>query len=371
MSTLRVNTITDLAGSPYSVGFAAGAANQILYKNSTNTAVVGSDNLTFDGNNLRISQDSYIKLGDAYVSSGNITSGPNANSRFAHFGSNIYYNGSNWVSDGRGPGGVYQMFTTPAGVVSHNWYKHDGTTGTGTGFTNLMSLGNDGILTAQYGAQIGTAANYVSPGGILNVYNAGTTYSFRGGFIDAVNVNNTDWADFNVRGANVYLRTPDGTARLGVSGDGRAQTFNGGGSMADGIIITSPDATVGNLRWDFGGGYVEAVVPGSAIGWNVFFSDEKLKQNILPSVFNSSELINKIKFIEFDWKPVTGRTGHVDAGVSAQNLQSIDERLVNVLSDDSLMVNEPALVVHIAKALQEALSEIETLKTRISALESK
>lgn len=49
-------------------------------------------------------------------------------------------------------------------------------------------------------------------------------------------------------------------------------------------------------------------------------------------------------------------TGHVDVGVSAQNLQSIDERLVNVLSDDTVMANDPAFVTHIAKALQEALS---------------
>jgi hypothetical protein len=318
-----------------------------------------------------VPQDSYIKLGDAYVSSGNITSGIQANSRFAHFGNNAYYNGSNWVFDGRGPGGVYQTYATSSGAVTHNWYKHNGTSAGGSignGFTPLMSLGNDGILNTPYGVQIGTNVN---PGGLLNVYNDGTIYSFRGSIIDAVNFNNTVWADFNIRGQNVYLRTPDGTPRLGVTGDGRARTFNGGGSMADGVIITSPDASIGNLRWVFNVGYVEAIVPGSAIGWNVFFSDEKLKQNISPSVFNSSELINKIKFIEFDWKPETGRTGHVDAGVSAQNLQSIDERLVNVLSDDSLMVNEPALVVHIAKALQEALSEIEALKTRISALESK
>lgn len=363
MSTLRVNTIGNLSST--------GSANQIFYRDSNNV-VSGSNNLTFDGNNLRVSQDSYIKLGDAYVSSGNVTSGSSANFRFAHFSSNIYFNGSNWVSDGSGPGGAYQILTTSSGEVVHNWYKHNGTGGSegANGFTNLMSLANNGILTAQYGAQIGTAANYVSPQGILNVYNAGTTYSFRGGYIDAVNVNNTLWANFNVRGENVNLCTSDGQARLSLFSANNRIYLTGSASRGySGYPITTPNDSIAScLR---GPGYIEWQSDIGAIGTFYFLSDESKKNNIAPSTFNSSELINKIKFIEFDWKPESGRTGHVDAGVSAQNLQSIDERLVNVLSDDTLMVNEPAFVTHIAKALQEALSEIETLKSRISALESK
>ena len=317
-----------------------------------------------------VPQDSYIKLGDAYVSSGNIPSGSFVNYKFAHFGTNIYYNGSNWTSDGRGPGGVYQVLASSSGAVSHNWYKHDGSSGNGTGFTNLMSLGNDGILTATYGAQIGPAASYVNPGGTLNVYDSGKTYSFRSGFIDCVNFNNTVWADFNIRGQNINLCDYFGGARLTVrSGDGRLYFTSSASRGASGYPLTTSNDTISScLR---GPGYIEWQSDAGAIGTSYFISDESKKNNIAPSIFNSSELINKIKFIEFDWKPETGRTGHVDAGVSAQNLQSIDERLVNVLSDDTVMVNEPAFVVHIAKALQEALFEIETLKTRISALESK
>lgn len=283
-----------------------------------------------------VPQDSYIKLGDAYVSSGNITSGPQVNSRFAHFSSNIYYNGSAWVSDGRGPGGMYQSYTTSSGVVSHNWYKHNGTS---TGFTFLMGISNDG------------------------------NFQIAGSFVDARDGSGV-FNNLNLRGENVNLCATNGVARLTLrSGDNRLYLTGSASRGASGYpLTTSNDSIASCLR---GPGYIEWQSDAGAIGTSYFLSDESKKNNIAPSTFNSSQIINNIKFIEFDWKPETGRTGHVDAGVSAQNLQSIDERLVNVLSDDSLMVNEPALVVHIAKALQEALSEIETLKTRISALESK
>ena len=286
-----------------------------------------------------VPQDSYIKLGDAYVSSGNITSGPQANSRYAHFGSNIYYNGSNWVSDGRGPGGVYQVYTTPSGVVSHNWYKHNGATGGGEGFTFLMGLDND------------------------------ANFRIAGSFIDA-RAGSGVFNNLNLRGENVSLCNTSGVARLSLfSANNRIYLAGSASRGATGYpITTSNDSIASCLR---GPGFIEWQSDAGAIGTSYFLSDESKKNNIASSTFNSSELINKIKFIEFDWKPESGKTGHVDAGLSAQNLQSIDERLVNVLSDDTLMVNEPTLITHIAKALQEALSEIETLKTRISALESK
>jgi hypothetical protein len=60
---------------------------------------------------------------------------------------------------------------------------------------------------------------------------------------------------------------------------------------------------------------------------------------------------------------------HVDVGVSAQQLQAIDNRLVSELSDGSLMVNEPALVTHLAKALQEQQSIIQSQADTITAME--
>ena len=150
----------------------------------------------------------------------------------------------------------------------------------------------------------------------------------------------------------------------------RAYCVNNSGSRAqNGPVVTSTNDSVGALVRQ--PGYIEMNTDVGGVGVNYFLSDERKKDNIQPSVFSSSALISQIQFISFDWKPDSGNAGHVDAGVSAQQLRSIDARLVNELSDGSLMVSEPALVSHIAKALQEALTEIASLKARLTALEAK
>jgi hypothetical protein len=128
---------------------------------------------------------------------------------------------------------------------------------------------------------------------------------------------------------------------------------NGNGSLRSGIRSS------GYLEWNTDAG---------AVGTNYFASDIRKKNNIAPSVFNSSAVIAGIEFIEFDWKPESGNQGHVDVGVSAQQLQQLDNRLVNELSDGSLMVNEPALVAHMAKAIQEQQALIIQLQADVAAL---
>jgi hypothetical protein len=115
-------------------------------------------------------------------------------------------------------------------------------------------------------------------------------------------------------------------------------------------------------------GYLEWLTDIGAVGTTYFVSDIRKKENIAPSTFNSSAIISGIEFIEFDWKPKSGNEGHVDVGVSAQQLQQLDNRLVNELSDGSLMVNEPALVAHMAKAIQEQQALITQLQADVAAL---
>jgi len=192
---------------------------------------------------------------------------------------------------------------------------------------------------------------------------------FRGGRIDCVNAANTVWGTFATQSNQVDLRTSNGTTRFQMLSSGRIYLPNASAARGSiGYPIATPNDSVANaIRAN---GYIEWQTDIGAVGTNYFTSDERKKENIAPATKQSSEVIEAIQFIEFDWKPDSGGEGHVDVGVSAQQLQTIDPRLVSTLSDDMLMVNEPALVSHMAKALQEALTKIEALEARLVALEA-
>lgn len=158
-------------------------------------------------------------------------------------------------------------------------------------------------------------------------------------------------------------------AKMTLEGTTGKLYLTGSGSRATSgwVVCSSNDSIADAQRF---AGYIQWTTDIGAIGTNYFVSDIRKKDNVAPSVQSSADLINQIDFIQFDWKPDSGNTGHVDVGVSAQQLQGIDTRLVNELSDGGLMVNEPALVAHMAKALQEALAKITALEARITALEA-
>jgi hypothetical protein len=191
----------------------------------------------------------------------------------------------------------------------------------------------------------------------------------RGGRLDCVNGGNTNWQAGVLRGAELSFRTANDVTRFKVRNDGRCYFENGSGSRGySGYAITSGSDSVANATR--ANGYIEWITDVGAIGTSYFVSDIRKKENITPCTFNSSELISKIEFIGFDWKPDSGSTGRVDVGVSAQQLQDLDARLVSELSDGSLMVNEPSLVAHLAKAIQEQQAIITALTARVVALES-
>jgi hypothetical protein len=166
------------------------------------------------------------------------------------------------------------------------------------------------------------------------------------------------------------LNGTSATARMLFSGStGRAYMIGSGSRGQTGYVLTTPNDSISNaIR---ASGYVEYSTDVGAIGTSYFLSDISLKENIAPSTVSSADIINEFEFVSFDWKEGSGNEGHVNVGVIAQQLQGIDPRLVNTLSDGKMSVSEPALLAHLAKALQEALSEISSLKTRIAALETK
>lgn len=155
---------------------------------------------------------------------------------------------------------------------------------------------------------------------------------------------------------------PSGSAKLIVNG----KLYATDGVNQTGMVVCSTNSSVGGAVR--ASGYIQWSTDAGAVGTNYFASDIRKKENIQPANFNSSSLINQIEFISFDWKPDSGNVGSVNVGVSAQQLQTLDDRLVHELTDGSLMVNEPALVAHMAKAIQEQQEMIIKLTERIDSL---
>lgn len=155
---------------------------------------------------------------------------------------------------------------------------------------------------------------------------------------------------------------PSGTAKLTVNG----KLYATDGQNTAGMVLCSNNASVGGaIR---ASGYIQWATDVGAVGTSYFLSDVRKKDNIQPANFNSSNLLNQIEFISFDWKPDSGNSGSVNVGVSAQQLQALDSRLVHELTDGSLMVNEPALIAHMAKAIQEQQEMIIKLYARLDSL---
>jgi hypothetical protein len=248
----------------------------------------------------------------------------------------------------------YIVETDASGATGHRWAVANSEK------MRIASNGNVGIgrtnpVTALDVNGTVTATRYIVDNGAVD-----------GGEVEFRSVNHGSWfMDSNNGALRAYK---DGVERFKIFSNGKAYFAQSASRGFTGYPITTPDDTIANAVRK--SGYIEWQTDAGAVGTNYFTSDVRKKDNIGPATKQSSEVIEAIQFIEFDWKPDSGGEGHVEVGVSAQQLQTIDPRLVSTLSDDTLMVNEPALVSHMAKALQEALTKIEAMEARLIALEA-
>jgi len=109
-------------------------------------------------------------------------------------------------------------------------------------------------------------------------------------------------------------------------------------------------------------------------------SDIKLKENIVDAKSQWDD-IKSIKVRNYNFKESTGYQTHKQIGVIAQEIESISPGLVfespdtdkdqNDLGTTTKSVNYSVLQIKAFKALQEAMAKIETLETKVAALEAK
>ena len=152
----------------------------------------------------------------------------------------------------------------------------------------------------------------------------------------------------------------------GFTGDGREVIFRRG------MIFRTPNAA--NNGW-----YTQfTMTDGVSSGDFNDTSDEKLKQNI-KDVSEGISIIKELRPVIFDWKD-EGK-GNGLGGFIAQEVQKIlpndvmgeeyvaPDREKDIEGTDGLSINTTSIVAHLTKALQEAITKIETLEAKVKALE--
>ena len=114
-------------------------------------------------------------------------------------------------------------------------------------------------------------------------------------------------------------------------------------------------------------------------------SDKKLKKNITSIADGAISIIKQLRPVTFDWIDET-QNNNV-SGFIAQEVKTILPNLVNgteydpTFNDESLgskggiksggySINSVGITAHLTKALQEAIAKIETLETKVAALEA-
>ena len=233
------------------------------------------------------------------------------------------------------------------------------------GFPSLFVTAGAGM---QYNGALKLGGGGGTPEGTLD-FNASSDVRWiaRSGRLDCLNTANTAWQQGVFRGSSLQFRTQDDTTRLGVYTDGRVYLTSSGSRGATGYVLTTPNDGLANaLR---SSGYIEYQSDVGAIGVNYFNSDARLKKNIAPTAKTARQAIDQIEFKQFDWNEFTDQNNeHVELGVVAQQLQQVNPKFVNEMSDSTLGVNEPELLTYALKAIQELSAELAAVKQELAQI---
>ena len=84
--------------------------------------------------------------------------------------------------------------------------------------------------------------------------------------------------------------------------------------------------------------------------------------------------MKNIRFVDFDWKESDETGKHVQCGVIAQELETVESELVYQPKDSEGVlglkhINSMHFSTISAKAIQELITEVETLKAKVATLE--
>jgi len=207
---------------------------------------------------------------------------------------------------------------------------------------------------------------------------------------DAVIYKNSNALYLRVNGSDKLITYMNGHERVRIDGDGLMGTCSNDHCLSVTTVqdagtskylfrghhsATQGDTNTGNLVFTvWSNGNVE-----SATNSYGSTSDVKLKENIVDANSQWND-IKTIKIRNYNFKAETGNPTHTQIGVVAQELETVCPKLVYETPDlndkgedlgtTTKAVNYSVLYMKAIKALQEAMTKIETLETKVAALEA-
>lgn len=189
-----------------------------------------------------------------------------------------------------------------------------------------------------------------------------------------------------VSGGSARIRISDTVTRFHTTADAAPSASAAGMQISSSSKLTqrSNQSSTGNTAAIFGGTLGFAAVKANGNLENTLNqyggpSDSKLKENIVDAASQWDD-IKAVQVRKYNFKADTGLPTHTQIGVVAQELETVCPGLVsnnpdedadgNELETTTKAVSYSVLHMKAVKALQEAMARIETLETKVAALEA-
>jgi hypothetical protein len=232
----------------------------------------------------------------------------------------------------------------------------------------------ENVQAAFYGASNGGIALASGTSGLSRLMFADATSGNAGAFVGSIIYAHSDNSlRFNVNGGIERMRIlSNGVLCIGRTTE--TVDFNNFGTSIGSVLSHSRAVTAASPSVAFYGaqGYAQVMGDGdleNTHGRYGSLSDQTLKENIVDANSQWNDIKN-IKIRNFNFKESTGFATHKQIGVIAQELETVCPNLVDENDQGIKAVASSVLYMKAVKALQEAQARIETLETKVAALEA-
>ncbi len=270
----------------------------------------------------------------------------------------------------------YRAGTATTTGASNTFVGEDcGTTNTTSGFNTYVG-GSDGVYGGAGGGATGEKNTFIGNGAGSRV-SSGSDNTILGRYNG-----NQGGLDIRTASNNVVLSDGDGNPRVYIDNSGTNYVWSTSAPMIWGRNETNGSVTglayyntASNIG-SFTGQVFRVMCDGDVENANNSYgsiSDIKLKENIVNAKSQWDDL-KALQVRNYNFKAETGYSSHTQIGLIAQEVELISPNLVGQSIDDETnettkTVNYSVLYMKAVKALQEAMTRIETLEAKVATLE--